>query len=402
MSLPTHTSRTSETSQAPPAPQAPLAPLFTCGEPPAPGTPPRSARPHRRSIDLHCHALCPAVEALVATHPAQRAEMAAMLAAQGAASAAHNRQMLASAGVRLTTTAQRLADMDALGIDVQVLSPAPQQYAYWAEADLAEQIVRLQNEHIAQLCAAHPARFAGLGTLALQHPALALAQLDHAVRTLGLRGVEVSTQVNGLSLADECFTPIWARAEALGCAVLIHPFGTDLRSEQGPRLDSHYLWNAIGQPLETSIALAQLTMGGVLERHPQLKFCACHGGGYLAAYWGRTDHAWRVRPEARTTAQPPSAYLRRIYVDTLVHDPQQLRALITQHGADRVVLGTDYPYDMGCYQVQDLLDAVPGLTEAERDAIHAGNAERLLTLADGRPFQPGLARFDERCLQPAS
>lgn len=378
-----------------------LAPLFVCGDAGAKrsdtGTGSdlsanaRRAHPQRRSIDMHCHALCPEVEALLAPHPARQAEQATMLAAQGPASAAQNRLMLAEAGLRLTNPAQRLADMDALGIDIQVLSPAPHQYAYWAEADLAEELVRLQNEHIAQLCATHPARFAGVGTLALQHPALALHQLDHAVRVLGLRGIEISTQVNGISLADERFTPIWARAEALGCAVLIHPLG----SEQGTRLATHYLWNAIGQPLETTIALAQLAMSGTLEAHPRLKLCACHGGGYLAAYWGRTDHAWRVRPEARQTPHPPSHYLRRIHVDTVVHDKQQLAELIQRHGADRVVLGTDYPYDMGCYQAQSLLDQMPALSEAERNAIHHGNAERLLSLADDQPFEPGLARFDD-------
>lgn len=364
---------------------------------PIAGRSPRTGT-HRRTIDMHCHALCPAVEALLAPHPAKQAEQAAMLAAQGPASAAQNRLMLAEAGQRLTNLGQRLSDMDALGIDIQVLSPAPHQYAYWAEPDLAEEVVRLQNEHIAQLCAAHPSRFAGLGTLALQHPALALHQMDHAVRVLGLRGIEISTQVNGISLADERFTPIWARAEALGCAVLIHPLG----SEQGTRLATHYLWNAIGQPLETTIALAQLAMSGTMERHPRLKLCACHGGGYLAAYWGRTDHAWRVRPEARQTPHPPSHYLRRVHADTVVHDPQQLAELIQRHGADRVLLGTDYPYDMGCYQVQGLLDEIPGLSEADRNAIHHGNAERLLSLADGQPFAPGLARFDDGlCALPA-
>ncbi|HWH81077.1 MAG TPA: amidohydrolase family protein, partial [Burkholderiaceae bacterium] len=310
-----------------------------------------------------------------------------MDAAQGAASVAHNAGMLAQAGPRLTQVAQRLADMDAMGVDVQVLSPAPNQYYYWAEDDLAEQIVCLQNEHIAALCAAYPTRFAGLGTLALQNMTLALAQLDHAVLALGLRGIEISTTVNGVSIADERFAPLWQRAEALGCAVLLHPLG----SEQGTRLATHYLWNVIGQPFETTVALSQLALSGVLERHAGLKLCACHGGGFLPAYWGRTDHAWRVRPEARLTPQPPSHYLRRVYFDSVVYDPLQLRHLIDRVGASQVVIGTDYPFDMGDYDVHGLIAAVPGLTDDERDAIHAGNAERLLTLADGRPFAPGLA-----------
>lgn len=352
--------------------------LFQCA--PAGAVPegaylPRVAGARRRTIDMHCHALCVAVEQLVGPHERKRADQMAMDLAQGEASVAHNVGMLKEVGPKLTQLGLRLKDMDAMGVDVQVLSPAPNQYYYWAEDDLAREIVRRQNEHITELCAAHPTRFQGLGTLALQNTALAVEQLDHAVRTLGLRGVEISSTVNGVSVADRRFDPVWARAEELGCVVLLHPLG----SEQGTRLNQYYLWNVIGQPFETTVALSELILGGLYERFPATRLCTCHGGGYLAAYWGRLDHAWKVRPEARTTPQPPSTYLRKVFFDTVVHDPLQLQHLIDTVGSRQVVVGTDYPFDMGHYEVHALVDALAGLTDADRDAIHADNAERLLT-----------------------
>lgn len=344
---------------------------------------------YRPIIDMHCHTLCVAVEKLVGPHPRKRQDQAQMDMAQGSASVAHNTTMLADVGPKLTQVNQRLADMDAMGVAVQVLSPAPNQYYYWAEDDLAEEVVRLQNQHIASLCAQHPTRFSGLGTLALQNPRLAVEQLETAVHEYGLRGVEISSTVNGVSIADPCFHPFWARAEELGCTVLLHPLG----SEMGTRLDRHYLWNVIGQPLETTIAVSELILGGLFDRFPATKLCTCHGGGYLPAYWGRLDHAWRVRPEARTTVTPPSDYLRRVFFDTVVYDPLQLRHLIDKVGVSQLVVGTDYPFDMGHYQITQLVDAVAGLTEEERCAILAGNAQRLLRLQGEAAFAPGLVHL---------
>lgn len=327
-------------------------------------------------VDFHCHMLTLATEALVADRPEKRAEPALMLSAVGADSLAHNNaEMLPKAFPKMTRVEQRLADMDAMGVDLQVVSPSPSQYYYWAEPDLASQIVKTQNEYIAETCARHPDRLVGLGAVALQHPKLAADQLRDAVKRLGLKGVEISTTVNDLELGAAELAPFWAAAEELGAVVFIHPFGTTL----GKRLNAYYLSNVIGQPLETTIALSHLIFGGVLDRHPGLKIVAAHGGGYLPSYCGRSNHAHDVRPEARARApQRPVDYLRRIWFDTLVYEPQALRHLIDVVGVSQLVVGTDYPFDMGHDNPRGLLDATPGLTDTDRAAILGGNALSLL------------------------
>jgi aminocarboxymuconate-semialdehyde decarboxylase len=328
------------------------------------------------TVDFHCHVLTLAAEALVADRPEKRAEPALMLGAVGADSLAHNNVvMLPKAFPKLTRLEDRLADMDAMGVDMQVLSPSPSQYYYWADPDLARALVRTQNEHVAETCARHPDRLVGLGTLALQHPKLAAEQLRDAVKRLGLKGVEISTAVNDLELGAGELAPFWSAAEELGAVVFIHPFGTTL----GKRLNSHYLSNIIGQPLETTIALSHLIFGGVLDRHPGLRIVAAHGGGYLPSYCGRSNHGHAVRPEAQAMAkQSPIEYLRRIWFDTLVYDPQSLRHLIDVVGVSQLVVGSDYPFDMGHNDPRGLLAATPGLSEAERAAILGGNARSLL------------------------
>jgi aminocarboxymuconate-semialdehyde decarboxylase len=329
------------------------------------------------TIDMHCHTLCPQVEQLVAAHPRRRAESQMMVRTFGAESAAYNASvMIPNALPKLTQLEIRLADMNRMGVDVQVLSPAANQYYYWAEESLARDIVRVTNEHIASLCSRFPQRLEGLGTVALQHPHLAVEQLRHAVETLGLRGVEISTAVEGMELADARFEPFWAEAARLGCVVFIHPHGT----WAADRLGHWYLSNVIGQPLETTVALSHLIFGGVLDRHPALRLLAAHGGGFLPFYLGRFEHAWRVRPESRTMRESPRAYLKRIWFDTVVYEPLALRNLIEEVGVSQLVVGTDYPYDMGSWDVAGLLSAVPGLDHAGRADIAAGNARRLLGL----------------------
>ena len=335
-------------------------------------------RTHKHlTIDLHAHLLTPAVEPLVADCPQKKGEPEMMLRMQGADSVKHNVQkMLPEAFRKMTNLEERLRDMDAMGVDVQVLSPSPNQYNYWAEPDLAKEIVRMQNEHVAATCATNTERFAGLGTIALQYPELSVEQLTHAVKTLGLKGVEISTAVNGLDLADAKFEKFWAKADELGCVVFIHPLGTSL----GERVNQFYLTNTIGQPLETTIALSNLIFGGVLDRNPGVKIVAAHGGGYLPAYIGRSDHAFKVRPEAGNIQKKPGEYLKQIYFDSLVYAPEQLCALIAQVGASQIVIGTDYAFDMGDYDVHALIEAVQELSQDERAKILGGNAVKLLGL----------------------
>jgi aminocarboxymuconate-semialdehyde decarboxylase len=282
--------------------------------------------------------------------------------------------MMPQIGAKLVDVDARLADLERMGIDLQVVSPSPNQYYYWADADLARELVRVQNEAIAAACAKAPERLKGLGNAALQHPELAVEQLEHAVKRLGLAGVEVSTAVNGLELADEKHERFWAKAESLGAIVFIHPMGTSL----GERLNRFYLSNLIGNPAETAIALSYLIFSGALDRHPGLKLVAAHGGGYLPSYATRSDHGHSVRPETHGIERRPSEYLRRIWFDSLVYEPAALRRLIDVVGVSQVVIGTDYPFDMGHYDPRALVGAVPGLSDAERAAILGGNAERLL------------------------
>ena len=330
-----------------------------------------------RVVDMHCHIATPAAEKLANGHPGRIAEITLVGEQQGAASVEYNRQIMLPACIaKMTNLETRLKDMDEMGVDIQVLSPSPGQYFYWADKDLARTLVSLQNDNTAAAVALHPDRFVGLATVALQHPEIASAQLEHAVRVLGLRGVEISTAVEGRELSDPAFERFWAIADELGALVFIHPLGSSL----GARLNRSYLANIVGQPIETTIALSHLIFGGVLDRRPGLKIVAAHGGGYLPTYSSRSDHAWAVRPDSHSMESPLSSYLRRIFFDSLVYTPQALQMLISQVGASQVVLGTDYPFDMGSYNVHPLINALEGLGDAERHAILGGNALALLGL----------------------
>lgn len=330
------------------------------------------------TIDLHAHALVPEAEALVRGEPGWAAELGQHARWQGEASARHNLELLSGRYARaLTDSSARLRAMDGMGIDVQAVSPSPTQYYYWAPPELAERIVRTVNEGIAALCAVRPERLVGLATVSLQHPELAVAQLRYAVRALGLRGVEISTRAEELSLGDPRLEPLWREAEALGVVVFVHPLGCPFDA----RLSKHYLANVIGQPLETTVALSELIFDGVLDRHPRLKLLSAHGGGYLPYYIGRSDHAFACRPESGQPLRAPSSYLRRIHYDTLVYDALTLEHLIARVGATQLVLGTDYPFDMGVREPLGRLDAVAGLSAEARARIAGDNALGLLGLA---------------------
>ena len=330
-------------------------------------------------IDMHAHVLVPEVEALVAGTEGRRNELATQAAWAGPESSAHNRSLGAGYAPKLTDITTRLADMDAMGVEMQAICTSPTQYYYWADPGVAGRIVAAANQHLASLVEAHPTRFVGLAAVSLQHPSLAIEQLTHAVRSLGLRGVEIATRVGDRELSDETFDPFWAAAESLAAVVFIHPISCTL----GERLDRYYLSNVVGNPVETTAALSHLIFSGTLERHPGLRIVAAHGGGYLPSYSARSDHAYAVRPESHTISRPPSEFLKQIWFDSLVYAPEALRYLIQQVGTSQVVLGSDYPFDMG---VTDPLERVmaAGLSPADRDAVLGGNAARLLGLDEGR------------------
>jgi aminocarboxymuconate-semialdehyde decarboxylase len=331
-------------------------------------------------VDVHAHLAVPEAAALVADAEGLVTELAAEQATHSPESLEVNRRQLDQVTPRMADVRSRLADMDAMGVDLQVVGPMPMHH-YWAEASLAERFARTTNEAVAAHCAQAPDRLVGLGTVPLQHRELAITVLRHAVGTLGLKGVSVSTNVAGRELADPWHEPLWAAAAELGALVFIHPWGCTL----GPRLAAYYLGNIVGQPLETTIALSHLVFAGVLDRHPNLRLLAAHGGGYLPYYIGRSDHAWRARPDARGCAEQPSAYLRRLWYDALVYEPDTLQRLVAVVGTDQVMLGTDYPFDMGVTDPLARLGDAGELSAHQRNAIAGGNAAVLLSLTEGAP-----------------
>ncbi|WP_353946922.1 amidohydrolase family protein [Streptomyces sp. HUAS MG91] len=329
-------------------------------------------------VDVHAHVLLPEIEEAVADRPGLAGARDLDARRNGAAAMGVNGPMVGARIPRLTDPAVRLAAMDTQGVDVQLVSPSPSHYHYWAEPELARHICQLANRGTAAHCAEAPDRLLGLGLVPLQHPGAAAGLLDHALAQ-GLLGVEISSHApdpagdRDIELSDPRLEGFWARAEKTGALILVHPFGCTLDE----RLDQWYLSNSVGQPTENAVALSHLIFSGVLDRYPALKVIAAHGGGYLPTHIGRADHAWRVRPDARGCRQEPSSYLKRLYFDSLVHDPYVLRELVRVAGADRVLLGSDFPFDMGS---EDPLGALreAGLPDAALHAIGGGNAATLL------------------------
>ena len=271
--------------------------------------------------------------------------------------------------------ARRLQDMDATGIDVHVLSATPQTYLYKQEAALGATTSAIQNDQIAKHIAAHPTRFMGIATLPMQDPKRAADELTRAMSKLGLRGAMFASNILGKNLDDPSFEPLWAAAEELGAFMFVHPnnvAGAD-------RLKSYYLVNLIGNPLDTTIAAACLVFGGVMDRHPRLKVCLAHAGGFMPYQAGRWIHGWRVRAEPKKNIpQEPASIVGRFLYDTIAHSDESLAFLIERAGAARVMLGSDYPYDMA---MMDCVAHVRGLkiSDADKAAILGNRAEALLS-----------------------
>jgi len=276
---------------------------------------------------------------------------------------------------------KRLAAMDAQAVDVEVLSINP--FWYDRERDLAGQIVKIQNEKLADLCASKPDRFAGFASLTLQAPDLAVQELDTAVKKQGLKGAAIGGVVNGVEFSDPKFHPVWAKAEELGVPLFIHPQGVP---ELNKRLSSNgWLGNTIGNPLETTIALSHLIFEGTFDRFPGLKVIAAHGGGFLPSYADRSDHACLVGPKGCNPdvklKKEPTEYLKQIYFDSLIFSPEAIRHLVAQVGASQIVLGSDYPYPWQLRPV-DHIFASASLGDEEKADILGRTAARLLDFKD--------------------
>jgi aminocarboxymuconate-semialdehyde decarboxylase len=371
--------------------------MFSCASPVF-GTPPHHRAAARRSakviqrastttvrdakgkslrVDIHCHYFNPVVATKVEKlNPAQYdplIQFANVLTREV------NVKQMRDRGPKLSTIELRLKDMDRMGIDIQAVSPAPNQTYYWTDPELGAELARGVNDRLAEIVATWPDRFVALGTVPLQSVDLAVAELTRCVKELGLRGVEINPSVRGMDLTDARLglEKFFAKAQELDVVLFMHPIGFT----EGGRLSDHYFNNVIGNPMETTIAASHLIFDGVLDRNPKLKVVLPHAGGYLAHYWARMDHAHRARPDCRTVIRkPPSSYLKKMYFDTIAFDPAMLRQMVDQYGAEHILLGTDYPYDMGVDDPLAFIASVPRLKRDERSLIEGGNAARLLKI----------------------
>jgi aminocarboxymuconate-semialdehyde decarboxylase len=352
--------------------------LFTCAPPDAtlPGRFPGVARGRGKdwTVDIHCHVHTQAAADLL--KDVFRPELDPSYRFASERTRAVNREQGQRVAEQLVSVEKRLADMDVMGIDIQAISPAPGQTYYWAEPERCLAAARAVNDNIAGIVAGHPDRFVGMGTIPFQEPDLAVPELERMVRELGLRGLEINTNIAGEDLSSPRFAKIFAAIERLRIVVFIHPIGFT----EGSRLVDHYFNNVIGNPLESTLAVGHLIFGGVLDAHPGLKVVVAHGGGYLPAYSGRLDHAASARPDCCAhIKEMPSVYLRRLHFDTLVFTRDQLEYLVRTYGADHVLLGSDYPYDMGEADPIGFVETAR-LSAAERRAILGKNAAQLLAI----------------------
>ena len=319
-----------------------------------------------RTVDMHSHVYVDAVWPLVQDRKEVDKGLPAL--AKG--------PMAVDAG----TLDKRLKEMDRQGIDVHVLSVHPSQYLYFVEADLSARIVKMQNEKIAEICAANPDRFVGLGNVSIQHGALAGEQMDYGVGKLGLRGFTIGANVSGDELVNPKFEPFWKKADELGVVILLHPAGFEDggRRFAGPGA----LVNNVGFPLDTTVALSHMIFEGLFDRFAGVRIVAAHGGGFLASYIGRSDNCHSLQAGCQQMKRKPSDYLKgpQLYFDSLVYNPQNLRHLVTTTGASQVVMGTDFAFPIASTTPVDTVLQTPGLTPDEQVAILGGNAERLLKL----------------------
>ncbi len=314
-----------------------------------------------KTIDVHSHCLFREASILLGAEEANRVPP------------------IKGAGDAYLEIEKRFAAMDQQGVDIEVLSVNP--FWYGKDRELAAQVVKIQNEKMAELCAAHPDRFAGFASLTLQAPDLAVQELEHAIKQQGLRGAAIGDHVAGAEFSDPKFHSVWAKAEELGAVLFIHPQGIP---ELNKRLVGNgWLGNTIGNPLATTIALSHLIFEGTLDRFPGLKIIGAHGGGYLPSYADRSDYACDTAPTLCNSKvalkKRPSDYLKQLYFDSLIFSPEALRHLIAEVGIGQVVLGSDFPYQWEMHPV-DRIFACDFLNDDEKAAVLGTTAANLLKI----------------------
>ncbi|MYC31395.1 MAG: amidohydrolase [Chloroflexi bacterium] len=276
------------------------------------------------------------------------------------------------------TPDQRIQDMNSLGVDVQVASTGAQFYNYGRDADVIAAMHRECNDEVHQMTIDHPDRFKGLAQIPMQDVDKAIAELDRCVNQLGMVGAMIDDKVNGKTFDEPEFLPLWKAAEQMGAVFLIHQGGGTL---VGPRSGNYHLPNTIGNLVDRAVTFASFVMGGVMDACPDLKICLAHGGGYTCYGVGRMDRSWDVG-RLPQIPQPPSAYLNRFYYDCLTHSESALRMLIDMAGIDRVVFGTDWPFDMQIDWPVSWVLGLKSLTQDEKEAILYKNLEKLLGIED--------------------
>ena len=266
----------------------------------------------------------------------------------------------------------RCNEYDTFGIDVQVLSTVPVMFSYWAKPEHALDLSKLLNDHIASIIDDQPGRFIGLGTLPMQDPSLAVSELERCVKELGLSGVQIGTNINGLNLNDDSLFEVFESAESLNTAIFIHPWYMMGEKE----MNQYWLPWLVGMPAETSRAICSMIFGGVFERLPNLRVAFAHGGGAFPATIGRIDHGFNVRPDlcAINNDKLPSTYLGKFWVDSLVHDRTALSYLISKIGMEKIALGTDYPFPLGELEPGSLINKMNDLSVDNRDMLFSRNA----------------------------
>jgi aminocarboxymuconate-semialdehyde decarboxylase len=338
----------------------------------AQGAAPPAAKGATRAIDIHAH-YYPQGFLDLFNSEGQRFDASAQVSEQGfgfKTPAGSN----TSLPLKFIDLKQRLADMDAQGVATHALSLTTPM-VYWADGEVSHKLARAWNDGAAAAHQAYPDRFVVLATLPMLDADRAVDELNRVSNLAGVRGVYMGTNIDGRDLDDPQFAPIFAKVEALGLPVFLHP----LQTVGGKRLQGYYLNNLIGNPVDTGIAAARLIFGGVLDRHPKLDVCLPHAGGVLPILIGRIDHGWKVRKETKGLANAPSSYLRRFRYDTIGHSKPIMEFVISQVGADRVMIGSDYCFDMGYERPLQVVGELK-LSPAERDMIVGGNAAKLLKI----------------------
>lgn len=297
------------------------------------------------TVDSHAHVAIAEAAQYMAPH-VDPSRIAMVKYANDETNAINNQQEKDRGPVAMQDVEDRLRVLDAQGINMQLVAPPPPQCYYQSPVEHALKGSQIVNDGVAQWVNTHPDRLMGLGTVPFQSPDEAVSELERAVTDLGLKGVMVLTNCDGEEIAADRFRPFWKKAEELGALVMIHPNGFT----GGERFSEYYFSNVIGNPLDTTVALHYLIFNGVLRDMPDLKILAVHGGGYLPAYSGRIDHAWGARKDSHADLpKPPTEYLKQVYFDSVVFTDHQLEYLVKLYGADHIVMGSDYPFDMADY-----------------------------------------------------